>query len=780
MIIISINNNPIYNGNDGAVGDYCGGGGGIISSGNNNKGGDGKILNWFDETLIFGAGGNGANYNENRKLGYGCGGNGGDCCYFSKSLINNNGNNGCILIYVNDNNDNNANIEHFSLPRKYNDYLLDNNNSIASKLIDESFKITNTISNSVELTEITDRKTYFQNSLSFTELAVQTTSGTGSDYNDMHNFIYDVLVISKIYAVSYRLLYYYYAITCSNNITDFTNKTKNIKIKFTNGLTSSHNSTIIIDPYDTTGTIITLNNIFEISNLALNATKTQNDYKAANNIYVSGSSGSTTESGSPNILNSVFEPSVVDGHYQIPLYHNTDGTKIDGFDNFITNSTNINKIGTTYTPTSGSNLYTYSNTSTDSIKIDFYDSANYLTHDTLQNLITSYNSNIAANAENIKQYKYTRILLYIEAFNNIINTSRIDLVNSIKYQMYKYNAIIYNVILQYDIFQVQNKRLKYTTSIVSGTDGEVNPLVEIFKKDIKTLSDNLKNIINININTSSQNTNTKKDITKMISTIDDTDKIFLEKQLELNETINKYNGEYQNYNNFLYYYKIIIIIAIFFILAIFFIFTLNNIDINTKIGIYIFMIILIIILLIFYNNYFTVSESFVLAYNKDLADITVFKKENGDYTLSYASYISSLNKYNTQITTISTNTITDKTLYPISTFTHKVNNERKNKAEFYKLKNINLQNALEILKKSSNTYYYMIILMIFSIIILLFSLIILLLNPNMLLQVFGIAAVFLIILIYYVSYNINKSTRIAENKNYWANFNPSKNTLESL
>ena len=50
----------------------------------------------------------------------------------------------------------------------------------------------------------------------------------------------------------------------------------------------------------------------------------------------------------------------------------------------------------------------------------------------------------------------------------------------------------------------------------------------------------------------------------------------------------------------------------------------------------------------------------------------------------------------------------------------------------------------------------------------------------MLLQVFGIAAVFLIILIYYVSYNINKSTRIAENKNYWANFNPSKNTLESL
>ena len=55
-----------------------------MSVGKNNIGGDGKIIDWFNETLIFGAGGNAANLSETRNLGYGCGGNGGECCYYSK------------------------------------------------------------------------------------------------------------------------------------------------------------------------------------------------------------------------------------------------------------------------------------------------------------------------------------------------------------------------------------------------------------------------------------------------------------------------------------------------------------------------------------------------------------------------------------------------------------------------------------------------------------------------------------------------------------------------
>ena len=75
-----------------------------MSRGNNNKGGDGKIINWFDQNLIFGAGGNASDLKQKRNLGYGCGGDGGECCYYSKlPNNNNNGNNGCILIYINPN-----------------------------------------------------------------------------------------------------------------------------------------------------------------------------------------------------------------------------------------------------------------------------------------------------------------------------------------------------------------------------------------------------------------------------------------------------------------------------------------------------------------------------------------------------------------------------------------------------------------------------------------------------------------------------------------------------
>ena len=50
----------------------------------------------------------------------------------------------------------------------------------------------------------------------------------------------------------------------------------------------------------------------------------------------------------------------------------------------------------------------------------------------------------------------------------------------------------------------------------------------------------------------------------------------------------------------------------------------------------------------------------------------------------------------------------------------------------------------------------------------------------MIIQVVALAAIFILIIVYYISYNVNKSTRLAENKNYWANFNPSKSTLDGL
>jgi hypothetical protein len=802
---LSINNNPIYNGTDGAVGSHCGGGGGIISSGNNNNGGDGKILNWFDETLLFGAGGNGAGANEKRNLGYGCGGNGGDCCYFSKSLINNNGNNGCILIYINDV------IENFtlvpmanapvnladpsatSLRKKTTNYLLDYDNSIVSKLITDSFKIAEYSTNSIDISTSGTRATYFNNGLSFTSLADNSDTTTPGNYagitdnNNMNNFIYDILVISKIYAVSYRLLYHHYTITYNGDITKFATFMQTAKIQFTN--TDSGISEIISNP---SHNIISLNNIFNINNLNLGTTTNQNKYKDEGGIYVKPATGEAAVPGSPNIEKNVFAASIEDicginGGFHIPAYHKTDtGAIFNGLNLFKTKTTTTNSYDTGINKiecTSNSN--TYEKTGTTNVKINFIDSDNYLTPADLIRLNTVYTGNITATGTRINDYEYNRILLYLETFNNILNTNAyVSLLPMLKYQMYNYNAIIYNVLIQYQIFHYQNDRITYTTPGGVATYAKATGDLDTFKTnlttDISNCKDNLDKIIEYNINTPNNITDTINEMVSIINITHSKEQEFKTSQNELNETIAKYNNEFDKNNKYLYYYKIIIIIALFLILLIFFIYTLNTIDSGTKIGIYIFILIFIIILLYYYGNNFTITENFVINKNKADTDINNIYSSAGG-SINYNDYKTKLNTYNNSILKIITNaTINKNMLFPIKTYTSKTDNVRVNKIEYYKLKKINLDHGMDLLKKSSNNYYYFIISIVISTIILLFSLIFLLLNPDMLMLIIVIAAIFLILLIYYISYNINRTTRIAENKNYWANYNPSKATLDGL
>ena len=1078
---ISINNNPIYNGFDGAIGDYCGGGGGIISEANNNNGGEGKILNWFNETLLFGAGGNGANNNnkDNRNLGYGCGGNGGDCCYFSKSLINNNGNNGCIIIYVNDESDtienfttasitisgknnniyrvqDNSNYEYAifrnngifttnidlrcdilvvggggaggdsagggggaggliyltdrpinpnsynivignggdaslsqTIARKGGDTIFDgliaigggagatmdftpgnggsggggcripagttgtgvvgqtggtgtvdqgnnggdgknqggNNaaggggggagaagasaftsvrgadggigkkisitgtniyyaggggggsgnqlvvagsgglggggngsiwdklgsnginglgggggggsaytgtgkrggnggsgvviirfpkqsthiiedenltyykDTIATKLIDESFRIADLPGDIAKSENIASRKTYFDNSLSFGSLAVNAGVATHTvDNNNMHNFIYDVLVISKIYAIAYRLLYYHYTKTCNSDITIFANSMKNAKISFTSGLTEDYMmSKITYDTNDPNTCIINFNNLFNLDNLGINNSKPKTNYKSQNDIYIKHASGVSTITGCPNMAKEVFDASINDicGNneigYHVPVYHNQqDGSAFNGLKLFYDNTSQfrnyLNKIDDNTSIHGDINRYELTNTGSNNVRFIFNNSNGFLDKIVLTNLKIKLDDYIA-DSSNINKYEYTRILLYIEAFEQILNLNPYStLLATLKYNMFKYNAIIFNVAIQYQLFYYQNNRtvitngaFTATTSSSSPTDTVVKGYATHCKTDINNFEATLNNIISLNINIPDQSEKTLNTIVELQKQKKTTDNIYIDNQTVLNETINTYNSEFQNYNKILYYYKIIIIIALFLVLIIFFIFTLNNIDNNTKIIIYVCIIFIIICILAYYNK-FSISENFTIAHNKDEADSSKIFTDGGiNYIINYYSYKKKLGDYLNKITKfITTGSINNDILQPIKVFNNTVDTVRRNKAEYYKLKKINLDNAIDLLKKSANSYYYLSIFIILSTIILLFTLILLLLNPNMLMQIISVSAIFMIILIYYVSYLINKPTRLAETKNYWANFNPSKDTLKAL
>lgn len=809
---ISINNNPIYNGFDGAIGDYCGGGGGIISEANNNNGGEGKILNWFNETLLFGAGGNGANNNNNNKdsrnLGYGCGGNGGDCCYFSKSLINNNGNNGCIIIYVNDESDT---IENFSTSQKYknHDYLLKYNDTIASKLINESFQIADLTRDIATTSSAESRKTYFDNSLSFGSLAVNkaTVDGQETDNNNMNNFIYDVLVISKIYAIAYRLLYHHYTITCRSDITQFANSMSVPNITFSNSNENTSNSKIFYNNATPNTCSINFNNLFKLDNIRIGSTSSEKThYTNQDGMYIKNSTGDSSN-GCPNMTDDVFTASITDitGNYgyHVPVYHNqSDGIVFNGLKLFYDNTydkinssafnKDINKIGDTYTQTSTNiNTYTIQNTLNTNVKFEFYNGNTKLDNTVLASLEQSVISLISTAASNKNNYQHTRILLYMEAFNNILNLNPYStLLPTLKYNMFKYNAIIFNVAIQYQLFYYQNNRIviNSTPAYAKPVDNTTTPSLNTVKAyatncktDIDNFTETLKNIIKLNINTPDLSEKTLNSIVTLQQQKKSTDNIYITNQTELNKTINTYNSEFENYNKILYYYKIIIIIALFLVLIIFFIFTLNNIDNNTKIIIYVCIIFIIICILAYYNK-FSISENFAIANNKASTESSIILTDAGDsYVINYNNYKIQLRDYLNKINKFITNgSINDDILQPLKVFNNTVDTVRRNKAEYYKLKKINLDNAIDLLKKSANSYYYLSIFIILSTIILLFTLILLLLNPNMLLQIISVAAIFMIILVYYVSYLLNKPTRLAETKNYWAYFNPSKDTIKTL
>ena len=303
----------------------------------------------------------------------------------------------------------------------------ENLNSFAIKLINSSFD------NYDNNYDFTSRIKYFNNNV-FSKLCVgivgtEETQET-KDNNDVNNFIYDVLVISKLYAIIYNLY-----VNKNTDDKSFENFIKNVKIKL---ITSSENSQIISD------NVVQIVDLFNINNLKLNSNITKNDYHTLYNIK-----DFTADIYKKNIINNI----------PIPLYHKfnkheDEFTPFIGLSNFVINS-NINKI----TVTSGNDgTYDIVNNGTDNINIKFHNTDGYLTDNEIKKLYETYKNNILI-PENIDTYKYTRILLYIDAFNNILNTNYKSILSTLKYYMYYYNAVIYNINIQYLILKNQNDRI---------------------------------------------------------------------------------------------------------------------------------------------------------------------------------------------------------------------------------------------------------------------------------------------------------------------------------
>jgi hypothetical protein len=952
----------IYNGYDGAVGDYCGGGGGIMSAGRNNIGGDGKIINWFNETLIFGAGGNAANLSENRNLGYGCGGNGGECCYYSKLLINNNGNNGCILIYVNSSSSSTSSsqiIEGFANKSE----IMLSNSSIAKKLIDDSFKLF-TFNNNYGLSGYPTRNAFFEDKNSYMDI-LDDVSGTYyhsrcnylvKDNFKNQTFIYDMLVISKLYAIIYRLYWHQFNIVCSRDLKKWKNFCDNAQIKFTEEITGDNLTKI-------DGFTIHINNLFDISSLNINSSDVSN----YNNIYTASNKTAMNNTLITDYCKSFEITGTIQPTAYVPFYHNTvkdAGTNKyvpltylkEFYNNEITtnkynkivigpNSSGDTAITATTPPTDCDNgsgntkVPAYANPGSTTININ--DANGYVTRNILK---TYYNAVSLLYDTDYQDYYKQRVFIYLEALNIIFNTDSTNILTTLNFNMHYYNLVVYNASIQYGLVKIFNdlhnnptmaqinNKVCYTNpatdphhtyggflnvtahgtvsgggsatitgiliavsnlgvlSTIDASNATKNPSEATFtgsdlilKVKKYTLNGNggiVETIVNIgtitaakattngtsanqnrhndsyslaldsmttdpatspisntgfipdscynstttatfpakklgslytitpgitngsetsseelntdlatitsNINAITENLKAPENFIKVKDNISNTSLInntttlkFYENQQLLNKTIYDYNGELENYNNMAFYYKIVVAFAILLIIIIIFIFSANSIDNNSKISIYVILIVMIIIAYLIYKHYSEVKESFTVINDKkssvqrgNLSDAILKTTING-YKLATEKYLNSLilSLLNTDIS---------ENLQTSLNYIKKLTHVKNDKAELYNIKKENLINSMEILKKSVNFYYYMIIAIFVSIIILIIALILYLLNPAMIMQIIILCVIPFIALIYGVSYYIHKSTRLAENKNYWANYNPSSTTLDLL
>jgi hypothetical protein len=314
-----------------------------------------------------------------------------------------------------------------------------------------------------------------------------------------------------------------------------------------------------------------------------------------------------------------------------------------------------------------------------------------------------------------------------------------------------------------------------------------------FSENINTTYDNLKTYIDSNIyridilkkriNNSDFLIEKNKYISKiniLNSLTDEYNKI----QDNLNISIKLYNQQYKVYNIIKKYAIYVIIALIIKIIIIFFLSIFPIFSNEIKYGIYIILlIILIIITFIYYINfkYINLYEKFYsqppLITKSSPSQNTYFYNEISPYINKYINAVKELlNDLRMNIYTVGSKSFSQDT----NTYLYKYYLEKKKKNTNNNIKLTNLFNIIEVIKKQIIYLFNIVFIIACFIIILLISLILYLIVPYLYIYIIILCVILITILMIYFAFAIIQPTRMIANKNYWANNNPSKNTIENL
>jgi hypothetical protein len=202
--------------------------------------------------------------------------------------------------------------------------------SIAKKLLDETLNLTNDL-NTINDSDINN---YFTDvSKNYNKLKDETDE-INKNYNK-EAYIYDIIIINKLYAIVYRLFWHHFNITLDYDKKKFKDFINNLEIKFNLDETNNIKSNIeIVNTNQDKKNIyrINLNNLFNIDNLKLEIDNSKNDRVSHNNI------NNIDYDTIYNQIYDIYNKNILDIYNKnndkyIPLYHkyvnNIENSKID-------------------------------------------------------------------------------------------------------------------------------------------------------------------------------------------------------------------------------------------------------------------------------------------------------------------------------------------------------------------------------------------------------------------------------------------------------------------
>lgn len=515
------------------------------------------------------------------------------------------------------------------------------------------------------------------------------------DVAKVNNYIFDLIIISKLYAIIYRLYWYHYNITCEKDKVRWINFCENQKLILYPS-TSDNKSNI-------TNNEIHIYKLFDISNLHFNDSTLIN----YDNIY--------------NIDADILDKYNKYNDKYIPLYDNiNDNTKkiLNTF-SFIF-STDVTEIAGLI------NLLDSSG---------FSKSANF--------------TSLSSLTDNAKK----RFTLYIDEFKNILSLNSNNFDAKLKYKMYYYNFVLYNAIIQLKLPLLK-------TYYVNKSTQQINDI----KNDIEILNNNLKYIIK---NKNKKNIKTIKNINEILDVKDINNSI-----ITFSAVTDKYKNEWKIYNKGLFYYRLllILIMIIFIIIVI-----ISNlvIDINIIINIFIIKILILILIIIILYYYKQPKIEHFASYNDD----------NDNYKLTANNYINYINNFfnyenNYDYKKIEADDFKLKNSYAYKLLeSNNIDNlsstEYEKKIEYYKIKSIDLEDAIKVLKISNNQNYYIILMIYYTFIFALIGLIFYYQYPDKFYTILCFISICFIIMILIISIKMHKSNNTNNNYYYWSNLNPS-------